>query len=68
MIPFKNVEEICMEFDAGIFVVEEGEDNIGFIKFYIREWEGGYWKGGFVLVGFKIHPTCLVNDRTYDNQ
>ena len=48
--------------------MEEGENNLGFIKFCMREWEGGYWKDGIVLGGVKIQPTSLVNERTYTNQ
>nr|ADE77925.1 unknown [Picea sitchensis] len=68
MTPFRHVEEGWMEFDAGRFVVPEDGDNSGMIKFCMREWEGGDWKGGLLLGGVKIQPTSLVNERTNANQ
>lgn len=67
LTPFRHVEEGWMEFDAGRFVVEE-EDNPGLIKFCMREWEGGYWKGGLLLGGVKIQPTSLAIESTNANQ
>jgi hypothetical protein len=58
MTPLRHVEEGWMEFDAGRFVVEEG-DTPGKIEFCMSEWEGGNWKGGLLLEGVKIQPASL---------